>query len=146
MITDRLATVGLGVNAIVNSGSTVKVGDVIDLGMARDIGNGADLYMLIQVDTDFVGSGASFELRVVSSAATDLSTPTTHWTSGTLALATAPNGDVGQRWQVLLPIGDYLRYLGLTITGSGANITAGKLDAFIQTEKQKWAPFKEAIS
>ena len=145
MLTDRLTTVGLAATATANSGATAKVGGEIDLVNARDIGNGKDMFLLIQIDTAFVGVGASFELKVVSSAATALTTPTVHWTSGVVAVSSAKNV-VGNRWFARLPIDNYLRYLGLTISVTGANITAGKLDAFLVPHDHKWTPFTEAIS
>lgn len=143
MLTDRLTTIALASACTANSGNTAKVGNEIDLLVARDIGNGKNTHMMIQVDTTLVGSGASFELKIVSSAVTALTTPTVHWTSGVLGVAV---GVAGMRWQPILPIGDYLRYLGLTISVTGANITAGKLDAFLQTDDYKWSAFREGIS
>jgi hypothetical protein len=145
-LTDRLTTIALNSSAVVNSGATEKVGNEIDiLGPTRDIALGTPLYFLIQVQTAFVGSGASFELKLVSSASTDLTTPTEHWTSGVLALSDG-YGAAGTRWQPSIDHGHFLRYVGLTITGSGANITAGGLDAMLQLHRFKWTTYPEGIN
>ncbi len=147
-LTDRLSTFGLGVSAVVNSGATAKLGSEIDLQtVTRDIGNGWPFYALIQIKSVLVGSGASFELRLVSDSTTNLaSSPTRHWTSGTIAVSSTTDNVVGRRWFVEFPMDNYERYLGLTITGSGANITAGTIDAFVTPHKFRWAPFVEAVS
>jgi hypothetical protein len=146
MLTDRLTTFGLAADATTNSNTTAKVGDEIDLVAARDIGNGKDMFVLLQIDTAFDGGGgANFELSVVSSDAVGLTTPNVHWTTGMMPI-TDPKNVVGYRWFARLPIDNYLRYLGVTISATAGNINVGKLDAFIVPHDHKWTPFTEAIS
>lgn len=70
MMTDALATFAEGVSAA----TTGLVGDVMDLGVSRDIGIGRQLYCVINVDVAVAAGGAAANVRfeVVASPAADL--------------------------------------------------------------------------
>lgn len=121
--------------------------DVIDLGAAptlQDIGNGEPLYLVLQVDTTFVGVGATIQFQLASDSTADLATSkTVHLDTGAVALATWA---AGYTLIYPLPVGaTYERYLGLWMTVAVANVTAGKLNAFLAHDVSKWTAYPDAI-
>ena len=121
--------------------------DVIDLGATptlRDIGNGEPMYLVLQVDTAFVGAGASITFDLVSDSTANLATSkTTHATTGAIAVATWA---AGYTKVIPLPVeATYERYLGLWMTVATANVTAGKLNAFLTHDVAKWTAYDNAI-
>ena len=136
MITDRLLVVS-GSN---NPGSAISgqaitadaySTDTIDLGTARDIGEGSDLFMVFTVVTAF-NTLTSLDLEVVISANADLSSHTVlAETNATLA----NSGLVaGKQYVVALPpqiasLG--LRYLGARYDVNGSNPSTGSILAEI---------------
>lgn len=82
MITDKFLCVS---NAQAVTTTAVST-DTVDLGTARDIGAGENLYMNFTVGTAFAG-GTSTEFQVISSASADLSSPTVIGSSGAVATA-----------------------------------------------------------
>lgn len=111
--------------AVAGAAATRNVGDVIDLGVARNIGVGKpSAYLYVLVETAPTGA-TSVEFRLVSDAvappATDGSA-TVHWTTGAVAIADLPTGTM---FQIPLPAGiDYERYLGLQAVNVGATALA----------------------
>lgn len=82
MITDKLLRVSDAQAVTTTAVST----DTVDLGTARDIGAGENLFMNFTVGTAIAG-GTSTEFQVISSASADLSTPTVLGSSGAIATA-----------------------------------------------------------
>ena len=146
MIIDKLLEFGDAANAFVNVGTAV-VGDVIDLGAAptlQNIGGGEPIYLVIQVDTTIVGATSTSEFKLVSDSTSNLTTsPTTHFSSGALPVATVVAGY--QVCAVALPVGNYERYLGVTVTSAVANTTAGKVNAFLTLTPPAWVALPDAI-
>lgn len=95
--------------------------------------SGPEVWLNVQVLQAF-NTLTSLTIAFVSSAATTLTTPTTHY-STTIALAglTANTSVV----RVLLPSGDYLRYAGMIYTVNGAAPTTGSVYAFITQDIQR---------
>lgn len=124
------------------------VGDVIDLGAnPADLGNGDDLYLVIQVDTAVTSGGSatvSFELASDAQAAiaTDASA-TVHFATAAIPKATLVAGYMAAA--VKLPMGTYERYLGILQNVGTAALTAGKINAFLTTDVAKWKAYADAI-
>lgn len=124
------------------------VGDVIDLGAtSSDIGNGEQMYLVIQVDTAVTSGGSatvSFELASDASAsiATDGSA-TVHAVTAAIPKATLVAGYVAAA--VALPIGTYERYLGILQNVGTAALTAGKVNAFLTRDVSKWVATPDGI-
>lgn len=103
-----------------------------DLGVARDVGPGEDLYFNTTIDTTFTAGGAgTLQIQVISSAAANLSSPTVLIETPALALAqlTAGRAPITIRMPRSLlttqPIGQ--RYIGLQYTVATGPMTAGAL-------------------
>lgn len=123
MITDALLRVS---NAQAVTTTAVST-DTVDLGVARDIGAGENLYMNFTVGTAFAG-GTSTEFQVIGSASADLSSPTVLGSSGAIATAGLT---AGKRAAVRVnpAIGSNgLRYFGARYVVVGTN-SAGTVTA-----------------
>lgn len=122
--------------------------DVIDLGATptlQNIGAGDPVYLVLQVDTAFEGAGASITLDLVSDSTSNLATSkTTHLSTGAIGVATWAAG-----YTRVFPVPNdvtYERYLGLWMTVAGANVTAGKLNAFLTHDVARWTAYPDAIN
>lgn len=127
MITDALTAVSGSItgNTVTGqdfkgNGTTVVSTNTIDLGVARDIGEGAPLYARVEVTVAAAG-GTSVEFQAISSAAADLSTPTVLGTSGAIAVASLTAGaKVAFRINPKLASNGQ-RYLGIQAVNVGNN-------------------------
>ena len=82
MITDKLLRVSEDQAVTTTAVST----NTVDLGVARDIGEGKDLYMNFAVTTAFAG-GTSVKFEVISSASANLASPTVIGSSDAITTA-----------------------------------------------------------
>lgn len=133
-------------SAILNVGNAI-IGDVIDLGSSptlHDIGNGAPLYLVIQVDTTFVGATSTTTFDLCSDSTANLATSkTTHVSTGAIPVASLV---AGYTKIIALPAEvRYERYLGLWETVATANVTAGKINAFLTTTPALWSAPPDAL-
>lgn len=107
--------------------------NVIDLSQARDIGAGADLYTVIGVDTTVTAAGAAtVTFDVITSASSDLSSPTVVCSSGAYAKADLVAG----RAPISLclpphPLEKGQRYMGVRYSVGTGPLTAGAFTAHI---------------
>jgi hypothetical protein len=122
--------------------ATANSTNVVDLSLARDVGEGENLYVQFTVGTAFTAGGsATLTPTIVVSAADSLTTPTTIATAGTIAVATLV---AGYSFAVRLnpqiaSLG--LRYLGAIYTVATGPMTAGTITADIVTEIQDGKKF-----
>jgi len=122
--------------------ATANSTNVVDLSLARDVGEGEDLYVQFTVGTAFTAAGsATLTPTIVVSAADSLTTPTTIATAGTIAVATLV---AGYSFAVRLnpqiaSLG--LRYLGAIYTVATGPMTAGTITADIVTDIQDGKKF-----
>jgi hypothetical protein len=132
-----------------NTGSAGNylLGDVIDLGEGKDLGNSDTLYLVIQVDTAATSGGsatASFSLLTDDNES--LSSPAVLVTSPVWAVADMTAGKTLQVVQLPMEGTVYERYLGIRQTTAVAAFTAGKINAFITHTPARWkaydAPFQ----
>lgn len=148
MITDRLNTFALATALNTGAAGTYLVGDVIDLGTARDIGQGNPIYLVVQVDTTATSGGAAtLQIKLASDAQAAIATDgsaTEHVVSPAIAVASLTAGK--RILVVAIPYEGnvYERYLGiLQVTGTAA-FTAGKIDAFLTQTPSVWKAMADA--
>lgn len=114
----------------------------------QDIGNGEDLYLVVQTQTACTDSGSDATLTITleSDSVVGLSSsPTVHYSSGALAFATfSPAGT--QLVAVRLPAGTYKRYLGVRYTVASGPLTAGAFDAFLTKDLQRNVNYASGFS
>ena len=139
MITDNFLRLSGSLTAGSATGQTITAtansANVVDLSLARDVGEGEELYVSFTVGTVFA-TGTSLTPTVVVSAADSLTSPTTIGTAGTILTATLVAGyTFAVRLNpIIASLG--LRYLGVIYTVAGSNYTTGTMTADIVTDIQ----------
>jgi hypothetical protein len=128
---------------------TYLIGDQIDLGVARDIGTGEQLYLVITVDTPPTSGGAAtaqFTLASddTASIATN-GTASVHFQTKAFTIAEMTAGAVLAA--VPLPIEGvaYERFLGILQTTGTAAFTGGKINAFLTHDVAAYRAFADGI-
>lgn len=146
MILDEFNEFCDATSAILAVGNAI-IGDVIDLGATptlRNLGAGENLYLVIQVDTTFVGATSTTTFDLVSDSTANLATSkTTHVSTGAIPVATLVAG-----YTKVIPLpgeATYERYLGLWETVATANVTAGKINAFLTKDVSAWTAYPDAL-
>lgn len=129
---------------------TYLLGDQIDLGVARDVGNGQPVYLVITVDTlptSAAGTAtAQFSLASDATAAVSTTTSTVHLLTKAFAISEMAAGQVLAA--VALPMEGiaYEQFLGILQTTGTQAFTGGKVNAFLTNDVAKWkaynAPFQ----
>lgn len=126
---------------------TYNIGDVIDLGVARDLGGDQALYLVVNVDTGITTAGSAgtvaFQLVTDGTDTISTTTQTVHavskaYTTGSTAIAAGTT-----LFAVQLPLegAAYERYMAVQqITGTTA-LNAGKVNAFLTTNVAKWTAY-----
>jgi hypothetical protein len=135
MMTDALLTLSAAQAVTATAVST----NTIDLGTARDMGQGEDLYVAFGVDVAATAAGAAtVTFQIISSASSALTSPTV--LSSTDAIAKT-DLTLGRKPIVLClnsavllaqPIGQ--RYLGVQYTVATGPLTAGSFTAYVVLE------------
>ena len=129
--------------------TTANSTNVVDLSLARDVGEGESLYVQFTVGTAFTAAGsATLTPTIVVAAADTLLTPTTIGTSGTIAVASliagytfviSLNPQLFGSATTVSSLG--LRYLGAIYTVATGPMTAGTITADIVTNIQDGKKF-----
>lgn len=126
------------------------VGDVVPLSVARDLGAGAPLYLVIQVATTFTSAGAATVVfSLVSDDAAAIATNGTaseHFLTTDFSLAQLVAGNT----LVCAPlphggIEAYETYLGIIATVGTAALTAGAINAFLTPHPAAYKAYADAI-
>lgn len=129
--------------AVSTAGAATRlIGDVVDLGDARDIGVGPKaLYLILQVSTAFAG-GTSMQFILASDSVAAIAvdgSETRHYASDVFTVAQLT---AGFTMSIKLPSGDtaqgedtigYERYLGILGIGVGTQ-SAGAINAFLSPD------------
>lgn len=128
--------------AVSTGGSgTNLIGDVMDLGVARDIGAGKPIYLVIQVSTAFAG-GTSMQFVLASDSAAAIATDGSETRHNVTDVFTVAQLTAGLSFSFALMAGDtargedtvgYERYLGILGIGVGTH-TAGAIRAFLSPD------------
>ncbi len=131
--------------------TTALLGDVMDLSVNRDIGQGHPMYLVLQVTTAFAG-GTSYKFILASDSSATIAvdgSETRHFETDTYTQAQMTVGFTAV-WP--LPMGDtaqgedtagYERYLGILVTDVGTN-TSGAINAFLTPDPYGWTTYPDA--
>jgi hypothetical protein len=113
----------------------------VDLGVARNIGVGEDLYIVVTVATTQVATSNDVTyVDLVTDDAATLASPTV-----VQRLFTIPaNSVAGTQLVARVPIGTYERYIGLLYTSYDHAQTAGALSAALVKEAQLYTPYAQS--
>ena len=128
-------------NLIVSNAQAVTASavstDTIDLSVARDIGEGEELFMHFNVGTAVTAAGAAtVDFQIIGSTASNLGSPVVLGTSGPIAKATLVAGAriaVKMNPQIA---STGLRYIGANYVVATGPLTAGTFTAAIVTDIQ----------
>lgn len=126
---------------------TYNVGDVIDLSVARDIGNGEPLYIVVQVTTGITvaSSTGTVQFQLVSDSTGTISTTTQsiHCSSPAWATSTTAIAAGTVLWAQAIPAEGrvYEQYLAFQqVTGTTA-LNAGAVNAFLTKDVALWKAY-----
>jgi hypothetical protein len=123
------------------------LGDVVDLGVARDLGGDQAVYLVVTVDTAATSGGsATGQFNLVTDDNSSLSSPTVLVSSVAWPVASMTAGKTLMAVQLPMEGTAYERYIGIQqVTGTAA-FTAGKVNAFLVDDVARWkaydAPFQ----
>lgn len=138
MITDALLQLSSAQAVTASAVST----NTIDLGQARDVGVGEDLYVAFTVDTTVTAAGAAtVTFQVISSAAAALTSPTVLAQTDAIGKAELTAGrrpiflEIPSTVLAAQPIGQ--RYLGVQYTVGTGPLTAGAFTCNVVHDKQE---------
>lgn len=144
--------------SVAGTEGTALIGDVIDLGsVARDIGEGHPLYLVITTDTEIItgGSAGTIKFQLASDAQAAIATDggaTVHFDTGTVVTDDAAANSAqlnagGVIACVALPKEGkvYERYLGILAVIGTTTVTAGKINAFLTTDPSKYRAYPDGI-
>jgi hypothetical protein len=139
--------------SVAAAAGTANIGDVIDLSVARDVGNGEPLYLVITVDTEIItgGSAGTIQFLLVSDGTDTIATngtATTHYASRLFVTDDAAANDAALSAGavpvvVALPMEGqaYERYLAVQAVIATTTVTAGKINAFLTRDVARWKAY-----
>lgn len=139
--------------SVAAAAGTANIGDVIDLSVARDVGNGEPMYLVITVDTEIItgGSAGTIQFLLVSDSTDTIATngtATTHYASRLFVTDDASANDAALSAGavpvvVALPMEGqaYERYLAVQAVIATTTVTAGKINAFLTHDVARWKAY-----
>jgi hypothetical protein len=144
--------------SVAAAAGTALIGDVIDLEVARDIGNGRAVWWVVTTDTEIITAGAAGTLAfsLVSDAQAAIAvdgSATVHVTTGTFVTDDAAANSAqlnagGIIACIALPLEGpvYERYLGVLAVTATTTTTAGKINSFLTLDPIKWKAYADAVN
>lgn len=123
--------------------ATAASTNIIDLGVARNIGAGSPLTLVFLVTEAFTDSGS--DSTVTPALETDdnaaFSSATVIRTFDVFAALTAINTMRLYRLEPFTATGAFERYIRINYTVANGNLSTGKFTTFILKEGQDWRPY-----
>jgi len=118
------------------------IGDVVDLGVARDLGGDMAVYLVVSVDTTATSGGsATGQFNLVTDDNASLTSPAVVVSSKAWAVADMTAGKTLLAVQLPMEGTAYERYIGIQqVTGTAA-FTAGKVNAFLTEDVARWKAY-----
>lgn len=141
MILDERTEFGDALALNTGAAGTYLIGDVIDLGVGRNLGM-TELWLVITVDTTVTSGGAgTAQFTLASDAQAAIATDgsaTVHFETKAFALAELVAGRVLAVVKLPAEGAVYERFLGILQTTGTAALTAGKINAFLTPDAKQW--------
>lgn len=143
---------------VAHAAGTVLLGDQIDLQVARDVGNGRPVYLVITTDTEIItaGSAGTIQFKLVSDAQVAIAvdgSATEHWASKAFVTGDAASNDPqlnagGVIACVALPLEGptYERWLGILYIVATTTTSAGKVNAFLTLDPKGWKAYADGVN
>lgn len=145
--------------SVAAAAGTALIGDVIDRGsVARDLGQGEPIYLVITVGTEIItgGNAGTIVFALASDAQEAIATDgsaSIHWQSASLVTDDAAANSallsagavlaiVALPWEGVV----YERYLGILCTIGTTTVTAGTINAFLTKEPGKWRAYEQGVN
>lgn len=145
MILDERTEFADGLDISQAGDGTTVLGDVIDLEVARDIGNGREIFWYVSCDEDGAGgTSANFQLTSADNAALTTN-PTVHAQTGVITLADIGQGKMLYMATVPLEGPEYKRYLGVRQVVVGT-FTAGQVSTGLTLDPRGWKAYPEGLN
>lgn len=145
--------------SVAAAAGTALIGDVIDRdSVARDLGQGEPIYLVITVGTEIItgGNAGTIVFALASDAQEAIATDgsaSIHWQSASLVTDdAAANSDLLNAGAVLAVVAlpwegvVYERYLGILCTIGTTTVTAGTINAFLTKEPGKWRAYEQGVN
>lgn len=143
--------------SVAGTAGTALVGNVIDLTVARDIGNGLPrLYLVLQTTTGIItgGSAGTIKFQLASDAQAAIDTAggaSVHVDTGTFVTDgdDANDLDAGANIGIYpIPVQGraYERYLGILAVIATETVTAGAINAFLTPDPSAWTALADAAN
>lgn len=114
--------------------------NIVDLGVARDLGTGQDVYLVVSCDVAMTDSGSDSTLAVILESDNDVAfgSVDTSQSIGTFAAVSA----AGTRLIAKLAPGTInSRYIRVYYTPGNGNLSAGSFTAFLTTDIDKYVAY-----
>lgn len=137
---------------------TALIGDVIDLEVLRDIGQGQPVYLVITTDTEIITGGVAgtIEFQLVSDAQAAIAvdgSATVHFATRAFvtddAAVNSPELNVGGVIAcVAIPAEgpEYERFLGILAVIATTTVTEGKINAFLTLDPTGWKSYADGAN
>ena len=145
--------------SVANAAGTYLIGDVIDMEVARDLGNGQPVYLCIRTgSTEIItgGSAGTIQFKLASDAQAAVATDgsaTEHVITDTFVTDdSAANSDQlnagGTIYFGALPLENfaYERYLGILAVVATTTVTAGTINAFLTIDPNGWKSYADGVN
>lgn len=151
ILDDRLEFCDAVSVALTAGANAQNIGDIIDTSVARDLGNGQPLYLVITVDTSIITAGAAgtISFLLVSDSTSTIATDgsqTIHFESRSFVTDDDALNDldagatavvVALPWEGRV----YERYLAVQARVLTTSTTAGKINAFLTHDPAAWKAY-----
>jgi hypothetical protein len=132
-----------------NEAGTDLIGDVIDLTLARDVGQGQPVYLMVSIDTAAdggAGAGATVAFQLASDSVAAIATDATQTIHFTSAAFTAAQLTAGAFFQFVVPAEGlaYERYLGVQTVTAVEGEDALVASAWLSLDPHGWQSYPDA--
>ena len=137
--------------AITGSASVVST-NVLDLSIARDIGTGGDLYVVVTTDVAFTAGGITVDVVLQGGATAGATTATqtlfrmpASTAAGTIFYARLDPAGMSSAQALPTTSPTSYRFLQITYTVTGGTLTTGTVTAFITSQVQQVPSYATGI-